>query len=225
MPKTKATKEIEKSLYLNTVSKRIYGCEEVTIGFHKDGHGNEIVDFCTMDSKGIIRCYEIKVTLSDLKSRAKKSWYGHYNYLVMPHDLVDRVWRNLDEYIPEYVGVATTLAFYPYIQVLRQSKKQELDPEVENMMKESMIRSMFYKMAKYRDAADVEAQLNTKRELAKAERDLNRYYRDLSRAKRIIDRTEKVLRHCYGHDVVLEDILDMGYDDFPNKIKLEKKAK
>ena len=43
-----------------------YGCEEVTIGFANNGHGNEIVDFMSMDSKGIIRCYEIKAYMCNL---------------------------------------------------------------------------------------------------------------------------------------------------------------
>jgi hypothetical protein len=70
MAKRKETVELENALIKNTREKRIYGCEEITIGFYNGGKGNEIVDFMTMDSKGIIKCYEIKVTLEDLKSKA-----------------------------------------------------------------------------------------------------------------------------------------------------------
>ena len=87
MAKRQETLDIEAALQKDTRIKRIYGCEEITIGFYNNGHGNEIVDFMTMDSKGIIKCYEIKVTIQDFKSDAKKSWYGHYNYLVVGKDL------------------------------------------------------------------------------------------------------------------------------------------
>lgn len=60
MAKRKETLEIENILNEMYKKKRLYGCEEVTIGFYNNGHVNKIVDFCTMDSKGILRCYEIK---------------------------------------------------------------------------------------------------------------------------------------------------------------------
>ena len=71
MAKRQETLDIETALQKDTRIKRIYGCEEITIGFYNNGHGNEIVDFMTMDSKGIIKCYEIKVTIQDFKSDAK----------------------------------------------------------------------------------------------------------------------------------------------------------
>ena len=52
--KTNETLEIEEQLRKTCRKKRLYGCEEVTIGFYNSGHGNEICDFMTMDSKGII---------------------------------------------------------------------------------------------------------------------------------------------------------------------------
>ena len=82
--KTKALENALKNIIRDSSQNRTfgyYGCEEITIGFSNNAHGkelnndNEIVDFMTMDSKGIIRCFEIKVSLSDLKSKAKKSFY------------------------------------------------------------------------------------------------------------------------------------------------------
>ena len=81
--KTKETKNLEKALDALSKAKREYGCEEVTIGFKSSGHGDEIVDYMTMDAKGIFKCYELKVTLQDLKTDNKKSFYGDYNYLVV----------------------------------------------------------------------------------------------------------------------------------------------
>ena len=37
--------------------------------------------------KDLFRCYEIKVTMQDFRSKAKKSWYGNYNYLVISSKL------------------------------------------------------------------------------------------------------------------------------------------
>lgn len=157
MAKRKETQEIEKALAEMTKEKRIYGCEEITIGFVNQGYGNEIVDFMTMDSKGIIRCYEIKVTLQDLKSKAKKSWHGNYNYLVVSDDLYTKV-SDWDNYIPKEVGV---IKGYPKtdtwgLDVMINPKKQEITNDMNIMLKESIIRSMFYKMQKYIDAQNIE---------------------------------------------------------------------
>ena len=76
MSKTAMTLAIENALHTMCRQKRIYGCEEITIGFPNNGHGNEIVDFMTMDSHGILRCYEIKISMADLRSKAKKVGMG-----------------------------------------------------------------------------------------------------------------------------------------------------
>ena len=47
MAKRQETLDIEAALQKDTRIKRIYGCEEITIGFYNNGHGNEIVDFMT----------------------------------------------------------------------------------------------------------------------------------------------------------------------------------
>lgn len=91
MAKRQETLDIETALEQMCREKRIYGCKEVTIGFPHQKMGNEICDFVTMDSKGTFRCYEIKVSLADLQSSAKKSWYGMYNYLVITKELADKV--------------------------------------------------------------------------------------------------------------------------------------
>lgn len=225
MSKTAKTREIENCLRKNTASKRIYGCEEVTIGFYNSGHGNEIVDFCTMDSKGIIRCYEIKVTLSDLKSKAKKSWYGHYNYLIMPSELLKKVKDDIDHFIPDYVGVILPTSYHPYIRSYRNAKKQLLTPETENMMKESIIRSMYYKMIKYRTDPEAEELLNTKSELQKYVRKYADLDHENSNNKLIIKSTERMLRRYYGIEVSLTDVLRLSYDDYPEKVELIKKTR
>jgi len=140
------TLELENALHKQTKEKRIYGCEEITIGFANNGHGNEIVDFMTMDSKGVLKCYEIKVTLQDLKSSAKKSFYGHYNYLVASKELYEQV-KNFSQYIPSDVGIIVG----KYLESKKKCAKRDISKEQENMLKESIIRSMYFKMIKYKN--------------------------------------------------------------------------
>ena len=149
--KTQETLEIEDQLRKMCRKKRLYGCKEVTIGFYNSGHGNEICDFMTMDSKGIVKCYEIKVTLTDLRSHAKKSWYGHYNYLVISPDLYKKI-DEWDSEIPADVGII--VHYTSEMESVRRAKKRELSTEEEIMVKESLIRSMYYKMDKYYRIAD-----------------------------------------------------------------------
>lgn len=151
MAKTMITKNIENALNNMCRSKRLYGCEEVTIGFPNNGHGNEIVDFMTMDSKGILRCYEIKISLPDLKSKAKKSWYGHYNYLVVTEDLYNKV-SDWSIYIPEHIGIMVYSA--NGLSCKRKPVKKELSSPEQLMIKEGLIRSLTWKMWKYKDSGD-----------------------------------------------------------------------
>lgn len=167
MAKTKTTLVIEQLLSDMCAQKRIYGCEEVTIGFYNQGHGNEVVDFITMDSKGIIKCYEIKVSLQDLKSSAKKSWYGHYNYLVVSQELYDKI-DNWNDYIPKSVGIMVlTRPNSPYLASVRKPKLNKVSNEDLHMLKESMIRSMYYKKEQYKDANNLAKTKALKKEASK----------------------------------------------------------
>lgn len=67
MSETKLTKEIKKSLarFTKADGPGIYGAFEVTLGEY---YGDERVDYMTMSSDNIFRCYEIKISKSDLKS-------------------------------------------------------------------------------------------------------------------------------------------------------------
>lgn len=181
MPKRTETIELENALIKMCREKRLYGCEEVTIGFYNNGHGNEIVDFMTMDSKGIIKCYEIKVTLSDLKSNAKKSWYGNYNYLVVSSELYKTVDKWI-QYIPNDVGIIEGF----YLNGKRKCKKKEITEQCDNMLKESLVRSMYWKMEKYRDLQSIEKHKKIMSEIRRAEKEKNSYYQRLVKAEKII---------------------------------------
>lgn len=164
--KRKETLEIENMLKKMTHDKRIYGCEEITIGFHNSGHGNEIVDFATMDSKGIIRCYEIKVTLQDLKSKAKKSWYGDYNYLITTREVYEKI-DDWSEFLPDGVGLWVAYAGVKewHYDSMIKAKKMKIEG-ASIMMKESMVRSLYFKMEKYRSCADLDAFKKMKKEIS-----------------------------------------------------------
>jgi len=106
----------------------VYGCFEVTIGTSR----SERVDYITYDTKGIWRCYEIKVSKADFHSKAAKSFVGNYNYYVMPQSLYDTVKAEIPQHIGVYVGV----------ECVKKAKKQPLAID-ENILKDNMIRSLF----------------------------------------------------------------------------------
>lgn len=149
MAKTEETKMLEKSLEERSRKKREYGCEEVTIGFKHEGHGDEIVDYMTMDANEVFRCYELKVTLSDLKTDNKLSWYGDYNYLVIS-DLLYMRHPDWDMYIPPYVGIMVGQD----LVVKRNAKKKGMIAENREMLKNSLLRSVYWKMLQYKDGSD-----------------------------------------------------------------------
>lgn len=89
MAETELTKAIKRVLLHHTKAdcSGIYGCYEVCLGA---GYGDEYVDYMTMSSTNVFRAYEIKVSLSDLKSKAKLSFCGDYNYIVLPEELYQK---------------------------------------------------------------------------------------------------------------------------------------
>lgn len=85
----------------------------------------------TYDTKGIWRCYEIKVSVSDFKSKAKKTFCGHFNYYVMTKELYEKVKDEIPAHIGVYVGTMS----------VKRAKKQELTID-EQILKNSLIRSL-----------------------------------------------------------------------------------
>ena len=145
MSKTTETLQLEQALIDYTVEKRIYGCPEVTIGFWNQHLGKEHVDFMTMDSHGIIKCYELKVTLSDMNSKANLSWYGNYNYIVVSESLYADIekWKSK---IPDDVGIIVGTS----LSSKKKSIKRVISIEETLMLKESLVRSLYYKYEKFR---------------------------------------------------------------------------
>jgi hypothetical protein len=158
--KTELTLQLEKEIWGATNKMGVFGCFEVTIGFS----GHERVDYMTYDTKGIWRCYEIKVSKSDFHSKAHNTFIGHLNYYVMPEELYEQVKGE----IPKNIGVYVNGGCW------RNAKKQELTVD-EQILKNSMIRSLY---------RDVEKQIRSNdpflldiysRRINKLEKDLERY--------------------------------------------------
>lgn len=68
-----------------------YGVLEVTIGHIAGGKWYDRCDYVEFDTAGLITCYEVKVTLSDLMSNNKLSYVGDKNYLVVTGELADKI--------------------------------------------------------------------------------------------------------------------------------------
>jgi hypothetical protein len=133
MAKTQLTTDLERQIYTATAKQGVFGCFEVTIGWF----GKERVDYITYDTKGVWRCYEIKVSKADFHSKAKKTFLGHFNYFVMTKDLYEEV---KDE-IPNHIGV------YVGDYLVKRAKKQELGID-EKILKDSLIRSLYREVDK-----------------------------------------------------------------------------
>lgn len=162
MAKTEQTLQLEREIWRATCKQGVFGCFEVTIGWF----GNERVDYITYDTKGIWRCYEIKVSKSDFRSKASNTFIGHYNYYVMPKELYEQV---KDE-IPSHIGV--------YINgvCIERAKKQEITVD-EQILKDSLIRSLYREYEKqYRSGIPTVIEQLRKR-LRRAESDKEEYRR------------------------------------------------
>lgn len=125
--KSEETIKLERDIFEATNKTGIFGCFEVTIGWW----GDERVDYITYDTKGVWRCYEIKVSKSDFYSKARKSFVGHYNYFVLTKELYEQVKGD----IPKGIGC------YVEFEVKKRASKQELGVN-EQTLKDSMIRSL-----------------------------------------------------------------------------------
>lgn len=171
--KTELTLELEKSLYSNTSKQGVFGCFEVTIGWF----GKERVDYITYDTKGIWRCYEIKVSKADFHSKANKTFIGHFNYYVMPRELYEEV---KDE-IPKHIGVHTGSC------CIKNAKKQELQVD-EQILKDSLIRSLCREAEKLFKSENIKYINKLKRKISRHEKETKewrKYYNDLY--KRVIE--------------------------------------
>ncbi|MDQ8304375.1 hypothetical protein Q3C63_11725 [Enterococcus faecium] len=157
--KTELTMQAEKCLWHETNRMGVFGCFEVTIGWL----GNERVDYITYSTDNTIRCYEIKVSMADLKSKAKQTFIGDYNYLVITQDLWEKMQQ--DEKLMwkyYYQGIYIFSEKYTSMTSVKKAKKQQVTLGTRATILESMIRSMnremhkFYKIKPYWETEQAE---------------------------------------------------------------------
>ena len=156
--KRKETLVIEEILYKglygsNPRLAREYGAKEVTLGFARDNRirgKTEIVDFLSYDmKKDIYKCYEIKISMQDFKSDARKSWYGNYNYLVISKDLYSQ--EKLDwwkKQIPKEIGIIVVNIENGRKENVKRSSYQDIPDDNKNILKNSLLRTLFYQNMK-----------------------------------------------------------------------------
>lgn len=148
MTKTTETKAIEHALWTNTLAMNVCRCFEVTIGTSVRNNA-ERVDYMTYQTdNGIIRCYEIKVTLSDLKSKAHQTFVGDYNYLVITKELFEKVKANgiLSNYY--FNGVGIYIVEYNNLICKYKPKRQNVKTSMRATILESMLRSSHRELEK-----------------------------------------------------------------------------
>lgn len=140
-------KILQQSLFgTNPKLAKEYGTTEVTISHYGMTGGKEIVDFMSYDvDKDTFRCYEIKVTMQDFHSKAKKSWYGNYNYLVLSRELYEE--KPLDWWIneiPSDVGIIVIDPTTTEKKTVVKPKKKNIPIEYTNVLRNSLLRTLFY---------------------------------------------------------------------------------
>lgn len=146
MGKTDLTKQAEKCLWYHTNKQGVFGCFEVTIGWF----GKERVDFITYSTDNTIRCYEIKVSMADLKSSAKQTFIGDYNYLVVTQELWEMIksddslgWKYY------YQGILVFQKIGIGIKSEKKARKQNVTIGTRATVLESMVRSLNREVGKF----------------------------------------------------------------------------
>lgn len=121
------TKRLEKALLLscfgaNPRLAKEYGTTEVTIDFQRNGNGRD---------------------------NAKKSWYGNYNYLVLSKTLY--LEQSLEDWkmnIPSHVGILVVNPDSLSKKTVRKAAFMEISEKDKDMLKRSLIRTLFYQNQK-----------------------------------------------------------------------------
>lgn len=215
--KTSKTKLIEK-LLLETY-QREYCCLEVTIGFGTAVNGR--VDFMVMDSKGVIKCFEIKVSKADFRSGNINSFEGDLNYYVMPRELFEAV---KDE-IPDFVGVYVCNARGSFLASEKRARRQKLTIERRLELTQFLARSLSREADRYHELVDDHVVPTLKKDLKRVtkERDeLTSQWRD---ARRDLYRMENDIEELLGGEFLdsLSEKAELKRNERRRKIKDERR--
>lgn len=174
---TDLTKAIKRELIKATPPIGVFGCCEVTIGWY----GKERVDYLTYDTKGIWRCYEIKISKSDFYSDNHNTFVGHYNYYVIPEYLLLEVEKD----IPEHIGGLPLLRQRKgTLNLCKRARKQTV--ENSEVLKDSLIRSLYRDVRNLQDCTDENIIRNYKRQLTKKDELIHSLNREIGELRREI---------------------------------------
>lgn len=226
MAKTEETLIIEDVLYQNLFGSnpclaREYGTKEVTVTLLKEKKVKEIVDFLSYNAKkDEFRCYEIKVSMADFKSKAAKTWIGNYNYLVIPRELyLKQSLYEWKEQIPYYVGIIVVNVERRSKWVAKRPAPMEVSAGMKFMLRQSLIRTLFYQNDKLKknSAAKIEqiCQETENFHVRMRECDLLKLYQyyifDRSRQRLIVNAkpydNDQLYVNILGNRINLNDIL------------------
>lgn len=190
------TKDMEQAVYWFLAKTGTYLCFEVMIPVHLpdqlscDIFGNsyvyrrdtrERVDLLTYEKRGVWRFYELKLTVSDFRSKCRKSFYGNYNYFVMPEDVYEKV---KDE-IPDHVGVIGCVERISrnniksvVCQCIKKPKRQELGVNEEelkfNFMQALSLKQQHLMKYKLKEMIEIERKKTHKRRTIRKKHDSER---------------------------------------------------
>lgn len=173
MAKTKLTEKLENNIFKYASKHKWFCCPEVTIGFG----GRERVDYMTMDTKNVFRCFEVKVSKADFYSKCKHSFVGNFNYFVMPNELYEKVKQD----IPDNIGV-----FDESMDCIRKPKRQELKVDMD-VLKSSMIRSLNREFVNRYKSENVRHVNGLKSKISRLERSYNSEHNDNIHMSNMVD--------------------------------------
>lgn len=196
---TELTKRIKAALWKHTDNQGTFGCEEVTIGWY----GTERVDYMTYDVKDTFRCYEIKISKSDFRSKNHNSFIGHLNYYVFPENL----YPETKEDIPDGIGVMLYSEDQDYMTLVKRPKRRAPSVDIQ-ILKNSMIRSLDREIDHYRKILDRETILRKNREISclqKENRNLSRRNNDLQFELHDLRHPERKLRKDLEADLEADE--------------------
>lgn len=165
MAKTKQTLFVENAIYRETNRQGVFGCFEVTIGWF----GKERVDYMTYDTKGVWRCYEIKVSKADFHSKANVTFIGHYNYYVVTKALYEEIKSEIPNDIVCYIAYETDAGKW-FCSCVKKARRRDLGVD-ESVLKDSFIRSLsrgYARDVKSRDSEEYDKLLRQVKELTRA---------------------------------------------------------
>lgn len=109
----------------------------------------EIVDILELNSQKGWCCYEIKISKSDFRSKAIKSFVGEYNYYLMPDELYEQVKNEIEKDI----GVYTYNGQYLYLK--QKARKHKLIDGMDKQLYYAMVRSLNRERIKQKDKIEI----------------------------------------------------------------------